>query len=386
MEKVALRPVLLRCVRLHALAEPEASVEEAVRRPAGIYGASPTCYLSAAVRLRGFHTRDMEDALWSRRSLVRIPAMRGSMYVLPRDLVPHGLAIARATSAARWLLPALRKGGLSEASIEKLVTRIEDLLHAGSKTTAELRKGLNGWKDPFPQALSLLLRYLSYEGRIVATRVRGSWRSQQYEYALLRDWMDLPRRFPSAEEALAKLAPLYFEANGPATLGNFAWWAGLKGAINKTVLGKLGLEPVSIEGLEDVHFATRTCLDELRAGSEVGSTNLIPFWDAYLMAQTNRRRYLDEKWANRVVDKNGNTTNVLLKDGRVAGIWDCVEDELRFASFEPVKLEAVRAAAEPLHGLLDFRKVSKVRIPRPLDEGGQNRFMSPLKESPNAVT
>jgi len=36
MENVGLRPVLIRCVRAHALAEPVACVEEAVRRPAGI--------------------------------------------------------------------------------------------------------------------------------------------------------------------------------------------------------------------------------------------------------------------------------------------------------------------------------------------------------------
>lgn len=36
MENVALRPVLVRCVRAHALAEPTASVEEAVQRAAGI--------------------------------------------------------------------------------------------------------------------------------------------------------------------------------------------------------------------------------------------------------------------------------------------------------------------------------------------------------------
>ena len=88
MEKVGLRPVLLRCVRAHALAEPAPSVEEAVQRAAGIYRASPTCYLSAAARIRGFRIHDLDDALWSRRSLVRIPAMRGSMYLLPQMLVP----------------------------------------------------------------------------------------------------------------------------------------------------------------------------------------------------------------------------------------------------------------------------------------------------------
>lgn len=378
MENVGLRPVLLRCVRAHALAEPVGSVEDGVRRAAGVYGATPTCYLSVAVRVRGFEPDRLQTALLSRRSLVRIPAMRGSVYILPRDLVPSGLAMARSSGGARWQLPALRRGGLGEAAISKLTARIESLLHEGPMTAAEIRKGLDGWKDPFPQALSLLLRHLSIEGRIVSTRAQGGWKSQLYEYALLREWIDLPLRLPTLETALANLAPMYFDANGPETLANFAWWAGVTPAIAKQVLDMIGLKAVSVEGLEAVHFATKRSLDELTQDDAESVVNLVPHWDTYLMAQNDRRRYLDERWAKYLVDPRGNVTKAILKDGRVVGVWDFVGDTLRFAPFERVLIEEVRAAADCLEAILHFRTVRKVRLPASLEVGGQNRFLSPL--------
>lgn len=67
--------------------------------------------------------------------------------------MPAGLAIGRASGGARWLRPALRKGGLREAAIEKLTASMEGLLAEGPKTAVGIRKGLGDWKDPFPQAL-----------------------------------------------------------------------------------------------------------------------------------------------------------------------------------------------------------------------------------------
>jgi Winged helix DNA-binding domain len=101
MDSLRLLPILKRCVRAHGLSTPAASLEEAAQRAAGVYGSAPTCYLSTAVRTEGFQVDMMQDALIVRRSLVRIPAMRGSVYLLPRDFVPAGLAIAKASGGAR---------------------------------------------------------------------------------------------------------------------------------------------------------------------------------------------------------------------------------------------------------------------------------------------
>jgi len=379
METVRLRAVLSRCVRAHGLGEPVAGVEEATLRASGVYGATPTCYLSMAARVTGFAIRALDDALYERRTLVRIPAMRHSGYMMTVGLVPHGLALAASTGGGRWLLPALQRGGLTEASIGTFVVAIEALLRGGPRTAADIRKGLKGWREPFPGALGLLLRSMSHSGRIVATRVRGGWRSQLYEYALLRDWVAAPQTLPTLVAALRKLAPLYFDANGPATLADFAWWAGVPETTAKEALAKLELESVLIDKLKGIHLATRESLDDLASEPEAGSLALLPVWDAYLMAHAERRRYLDPKWRDRVVDRSGNVTNVVLRDGRVVGLWDVHDDTLRFAPFEPIKVRELHGAVERLRGVFEIRNLVEARVPGPLSDRGQNAFMAPLR-------
>jgi len=97
------------------------------------------------------------------------------------------------------------------------------------------------------------------------------------------------------------------------------------------------------------------------------------------MAHTERRRYLDPKWQDRVVDKNGNVTSVVLRDGRVVGLWDVRDGTLRFAPFEPINVRTVREAVERLRGVLEIRDIVEARVPGPLSERGQNAFMAPLR-------
>ena len=194
-----------RSVRAHALLKPAKDIESAVVAAGGIYGAAPTCYLSLAARVAAFQPSDLDRVLYEKRSLVRVPAMRGSIYMLPVELAPCGLALA-GTSA---LAGMLQRVGLDAAQYRRVAGAIEDVLAAGPGTAAEIRRGLGSWREPHEGLLTLLLRQMSYEGRIVRGRVRGGWRSQT-----------------SRQEALRRLAHLYFAANGPATPDDFAWWAG----------------------------------------------------------------------------------------------------------------------------------------------------------------
>ena len=53
----------------------------------GLHSSDPTTvYLSARARVDGFAPADLEDALYERRSLVRILGMRHTLFVAPRDL------------------------------------------------------------------------------------------------------------------------------------------------------------------------------------------------------------------------------------------------------------------------------------------------------------
>jgi len=374
MDTVKLDAVLWRGLRAQGLLEPAPAVEDAVLRSAGIYGAAPTSYLSLAARMDGFHTATLDDALFERRSLVRVPAMRGSVYLLPPELVPHGLALAAKVSA----LPMLHSAGITDAVYGGLTNAIETILRDGPRTAGEIKERLASWRERVPGTLTLVLRQMSHDGRIVRARVRGGWRSQQFEYVILKEWVTVPARPPTEVQALQRLAPLYFAAHGPATVADFAWWAGVSELTAKSALERLELEQVFLDKVRGIYLATRESLDELpSAPKKWSSLNLLPHWDAYLMAHADRARYLEAKWADHVVDRGGNVTNVILREGRVAGVWDLHGPELRFAPFEMMRSHPVQEAGRR-YALLDPITGVAERRSRALSSGGRNAFQSPL--------
>ena len=71
----------------------------------GLHSSDPvSVYLSARSRVRGFEVADLEEALYERRSLVRLLGMRRTMFVVPRDL-----AAVIDAACTRALAPAERR-------------------------------------------------------------------------------------------------------------------------------------------------------------------------------------------------------------------------------------------------------------------------------------
>src|SRR6185312_13564298 len=60
-----------------------------------------TVFLSVLARTSGVAPADVERALYDDRSLVRVLAMRRTLWVVPRELLPVVLAAATRTVAAR---------------------------------------------------------------------------------------------------------------------------------------------------------------------------------------------------------------------------------------------------------------------------------------------
>src|SRR6186997_2418347 len=71
----------------HGLARPFDSVEDATASMVGLHASDPaTVYLSARARVRDFVHTDLEDALYERRSLVRMLGMRRTLFVVPVEV------------------------------------------------------------------------------------------------------------------------------------------------------------------------------------------------------------------------------------------------------------------------------------------------------------
>jgi hypothetical protein len=356
-----------------ALTAPARCIEDAVVAAAGVYGSAPTSHFSLAARVDGYTQAVLERALIEDRSLVRVPAMRSSVYLLPTNLAPYGLAML-AERNFDWFFKILE---MPPADYRRLADRIEELLADGPLTTTDIRRTL-GDAAPEGPRLTYVMRQMGNEGRVLKAGTRGGIRSQRYEYAAAKHWVDLPAERPSPAEALVVMTPLWLRAHGPATVADLAWWAGVK--MDQAAAALVATHAVRIEvaGLEGELWMLEEMLDA--PGAAPGGVVLLPVWDAYLMSHRDRTRYLAEEWRDYVVDASGNVANVIIRDGVVVGVWDFDGTTLLSGPFESgtVGTDEAAVAARRLAGIAPIDDVAVVP-PQPLVGRGQNEFQTPLR-------
>lgn len=195
---------------------------------------------------RGGHRREAVDAAVSRLEIHELPSARGCTYVLPARHFGLGLALSSVSSESE--LKVARKLGVTAAEIETLADAVQSALQAGAMAPDELRVavggaarslGPEGTKKGISTTLPLALGMLQSDGRIRRISMNGRFDHQRFKYSL---WSPPP--IPPPADAQAKLAALYFDWTGPATLAEFQWFSGLGVKVAKDAVAALGLVDV----------------------------------------------------------------------------------------------------------------------------------------------
>ncbi|HYL99375.1 MAG TPA: winged helix DNA-binding domain-containing protein [Blastocatellia bacterium] len=382
------------CLRQRLGRDRASTVLEVASAIPGLYGTSPTCYLSLAARVSGFRLEDLDRELYDQRALVRMRAMRGSMFVVTAETVAvyHQ---ATAATARRAFTRLIEKCGVSKTEYRAIAQKITLLLEGGERTTAEIRKEISPIADSVKHGLNFIVGLMCGEGLLIRAGVRGGWRSDQYAYARLVDWLPNVRlEAVESAEARALIARQYFESFGPASKQDFAWWSGFSKKDTDTCLRDIvaDLRMIEIKGLPSQYLLPEQGLDPLLAETPepVGEVSLLPAWDAYLMGYKERHRFISADRYGFIYDRSGNSTNVILVDGVASGVWGLQEAgdgaEFRFALFErgrrklKVELSQLGASLGKLLGISDTL-IQEGAAPRSLIDG-QAGFQSPLKDVP----
>lgn len=230
MEETA---VVGRALAAQCLLRPATTVEEVLRRTAGLSGANPSGYLSLAVRMEAFEPTALDLAIEEKRTVVRVPAMRGSLYLLPTDHAADGLALAKPAQ----FRPSLQRAGLDAETSDTLARSVESILAGSLKTGGEIRRALGseeGAKNLPSELFTFFLRAMSHEGRLLRVGSRGGPRSQMFRYALADEWLGEALRMPDESEGLVRLLPGYLQAHGPSSLTDVAWWAGVSAKVARS--------------------------------------------------------------------------------------------------------------------------------------------------------
>jgi hypothetical protein len=370
--RLALRQALAPSVRA---SDPEA----AVRALTVLHATEPaTVYLSLWARVRDLAATDVDRALYDDRSLVKQLAMRRTLFVFPRDLLPAawGSASARvatmlrtrlakeavqhglAEDGAAWLDSAMRATAARLAEGEELsATRLREQVPelAGHLEVSPGKK----YGGRFPVAPRVLSQ-LAVEAVTVRGHNDGHWRTARPLWTLMATWLgESPEPLPESE-GYAELVRRWLHSFGPGTTEDLQWWLGCTKAAARAALADVGAVEVSLDG----GAAGWLLPDDLDEVADAGPwVALLPVLDATVMGWKARDFYLGDH-GPALFDRNGNAGSTAWVDGRIVGCW--AQDEagvVRVHLLErlpPARRAELEAEAERLTTWLDGVRIGTV--------------------------
>ena len=342
-----------------------------------------TVYLSAWARVEGMRTEDLEDALYSERSLIKHLAMRGTLFVFPRELLASAQAGASdriAGAERRRLIGQVEKAGLhadGEHWLERASAEVLAALADGREArSTELRAEIaalegaisfgegKSWGREAPVGPRVLTT-LSAAGRILRASNDGGWTTSRPRWTSTRSWLGEELEPVEPGEGVARLVRAWLRAFGPGTEADIKWWLGSTAAAVRKALAELDAVEVELDGAATGYVLP----DDLAPTHPVRrSVALLPGLDPTTMGWMERDWYLGPH-REQIFDRNGNAGPTAWLDGRVVGGWRQGEGgEIELQLLEDVASAGRRgleAEAARLGAWLDGTRVAP-RFPSPL--------------------
>jgi len=241
------------------------------------------------LRMRSATEAGVERAL-AEREIVRTWPLRGTLHFVAAEDVHWILDLLAPRMIQRHAARQLREHGIDEPLLRRCRTAVRRALLGGGALTREELYAVIPSKAP----LQIVWR-LAHEKLICF----GPRRGKQPTFVLLDEWIP-PSRTVAPADPLAELARRYFASHGPARPEDFAWWSGV------TVREARRIAPVS---------------QAVKAARPRASVHLLPPFDEFTVAYSDRSAILDPAYAKRVNAGGGMLSAVIVSRGRVAGTW-----------------------------------------------------------------
>ncbi|MQA89418.1 MAG: winged helix DNA-binding domain-containing protein [Gemmatimonas sp.] len=375
-----------RLVRRHHLGRTAADVMDLARSLVAVHSTDPsTPYLSMRARLAGFETSDLDRALCEDRTLWRLHAMRGTLFLVPREdaEIFEAGATRQIAGQERRRVEKWLEAEVSREEFARLVSDLESQVLEVLGEPVELRTqeltekipglgtqvtlGSGTWSTR-TKLSSRFLFLMAMDGSIVRTRSAGSWRSSQYHWASTTRWFGqaFDRREPG--EGQVEIARRYLSAYGPVSLTDLRWWTGWTAREAKAALAKLETVPVRFDGGDEGMILAD---DVDPVVPEAAGVALLPALDSTPMGWKSRDWYLGPH-SEALFDTNGNIGPSVWFDGRIIGGWAQRPDgEVVVRLLEDVGAEVRSLAAEEANELTRWMAGATV-IPR---------FRTPLEKA-----
>lgn len=339
-----------------------------------------TVHLALWARVPGVSVADVDAALYDDRTLVKQLAMRRTLFVFPRDLLPAAWGSAAARVAAQQhqqVIKFVTAGGFADDpeawTAEAYAATLAALADGVPRTTAELRAAvpiLDGrfvmgavdkkWGGEFPIA-RWVIGTLAARGRLVRATNAGHWRLNKPAWTLTEHWLGAVEAPWEAAAGYAELVRRWLRTFGPGTEADIVWWLGATKTIVRRALADVGAVAV---GLDDGGQGWVLPDDVDPVDPVEPWAALLPTLDPTVMGWRERGFYLDPAHTPYLFDTNGNAGNTAWWDGRIVGCW--VQDDagvVRTVLRDDVGAAgqtALAAEAERLTAWLDGLRITNV--------------------------
>jgi hypothetical protein len=292
-------------------------------------------------RLTNSSEEAVEQAI-ERKAIVRTWPLRGTLHFAPAEDVRWMLKYL-APRVIQRMASITRKAGLDAATFKKSAKVFERVLRDGQQLTrTELYEALEKSKIDTGNVRGLhILGQLAQEGLVCF----GPHRGKQPTITLLDEYLPASK-IPPQDEAMAKLARSYFQSHGPATLKDFAWWAGLN--LTEATRAFESIKQDFVSDTVDDRVLWRSP-DKIPAGKGVPKDAfLMSVYDEYGISYKDRSDLSGPKITVPIIN------TILVVRGKVVGTWKrtegkdhvAVEVTPPLATFSKADQASIKAAAK----------------------------------------
>ncbi|MFX0168617.1 MAG: winged helix DNA-binding domain-containing protein [Candidatus Hodarchaeota archaeon] len=309
------------------------NLESMVIRVCGIQAQMPApASLQLWARTERLKPKDVTEALWNSRSLLRTWCMRGTAhYIASKEFPTYLKAILepRIPRHKEWLT----KRGMREFGeivkidpiqhdFEAILTAVLHALSNGPATRDEVAKIVaeevgpeaRPWVDT---GYYIVTKLLAYEGRICF----GPDLEGKTSLVLTDQWLP-PQPLLQKEIAEDRVLRNYLGCYGPATPQDFSAWSGLKMATIKPIWERNLTHLTEVTLNEKPLWILQTDLDALLATqTDARPVRLLPNFDIFLLGHKDKSHIVDEAHYKQVFKKAAWIAPVILCDGQAIGTW-----------------------------------------------------------------
>jgi hypothetical protein len=296
---------------------------------------APTVYLSLVARVDGLTIPDVDAALYEQRTLAKQLAMRRTLFVFPRDLLPAawGSASARvATTQLTSLTADLERArtitdgrAWIEAAAEDVLAHLAGGRELDAATLraevpqleARIVSGSGRWQQESPIA-PRMLTLLGARGQLMRGHNGGHWRLARPRWTSTPSWLGETLEHLPEQDGYAELVRRWLWTFGPGTETDLVWWLGSTKAAARRALADVAAVGVQLDSGETGWVLPG---DDGPEPEVEPWAALLPTLDPTTMGWKQRGFYLDPEDVPYLFDAVGNAGSTAWWNGRVVGCW-----------------------------------------------------------------